>query len=392
MTLDLVKVAEQLPLLVERLQRERTERERRLACALDRLRQAAASPERFEERVLSADCSWPLALVRQGAIDGSYPAPEAPCNYAALAVDGSSIDVDRQEPIDCYVLNFGWMALRYGAGAVAEPGSGVTLEPTGGPLRFRDADDPSRESAVAGNLLSVVRSVRELAMLAELADRYASDSHPLLALVDGNLALWNLDKPDVPRSVADELKQGERGIVPALNRLRDLALAGRVLFSGYVSRTGASNVVNSLRLLACPLEERVVCRRCPGKETGTRPCDEAGLAKDAELMLHVLRPWERSAVFAQHRAHQAGTAERWYEAEGHEILFFYLRVAEDEIARIELPAWMAEDADRLGRLHALLVAQARAGPDYPLALQEAHEQAVISTADRRSFSALIARE
>src|SRR5207244_12151569 len=83
--------------------------------------------------------------------------------------------------------------------------------------------------------------------------------------------------------------------------------------------------------------------------------------------------------------------ESWYESEGHEIGFFYLNV-EGEIARIELPLWMAEEPERLGLLHALLVRQARSGPSYPLVLQEAHEQAVISTTDRACFAALIERE
>jgi hypothetical protein len=177
----------------------------------------------------------------------------------------------------------------------------------------------------------------------------------------------------------------------ALNRLQALAKSRRLVFSGYVSHTAAANLVNSLRLLACPLEEKVACRHCPGKETGTRPCDEAGLAYDRDLMLEVLRPWERSAVFRSHRSRHARTAERWYEEEGHEIAYFYLR-AGDEIARVELPVWVAADAQKLGLLHSLLVAQLKAGAGYPLALQEAHEQAVISTGDRRSFEALIARE
>jgi NurA-like 5'-3' nuclease len=80
----------------------------------------------------------------------------------------------------------------------------------------------------------------------------------------------------------------------------------------------------------------------------------------------------------------------WYEAEGHTVTFFYLRV-DDEIARVELPCWLAARREGVDLLHAVLVDQCSKGFGYPVALQEAHEQAVITTVDRRSFAALLER-
>ena len=388
MTLDLVQVAERLPQLVDQLKSERGQSLSRLAHARICLERAAADPTWFDARVLAAQSSWTLARLYAGSIDGAYEAPPLPDSYAALAVDGSSIDVDHHEPVECYVLNFGWMRLRYGAAPLAEAGSSIALEPTGGPLRRYSQDDPSRESSMAGEVLSTIRSVRELAKLAELAGTCIEPDQPLLVLVDGNLALWNLDSPKIPEFISDDLR---RQSLEAFDTLRRLAEEGRLLFSGYVSGTAAANIVHSLRLIECPLEDPVVCKQCPGKETGTRPCDAAGVQRDRDLMAELLQPGERSAIFASHRAQQAQTAERWYELAGHEIVFFYLHTG-SEIARVECPVWIADDPRRLDLLHALLVAQVRAGGSYPLALQEAHEQAVISTTDRRSFSALIRRE
>lgn len=391
MTLDLVKIAGRLPELVERARNERAAARGRAGRALDLLRAAAERPDEFARRIASAETSWTLALPYGGRMDRGVPPPPPPANYAALAVDGSSIDVDRNLPISCYVLNFGWMRIQYGAEPEAHANTDVEVQPTGEELYLRDTDDPSRESAIAGAVLGVVRGVRELAKLADLAEQLCPSDRPLLALVDGNLALWNLDKRDIPPAIAEELKTGPRGTLQALNRLRALVEAGRVVFSGYVSHTGAGNLAHSLRLLACPAQPRVVCRACPGRAENLRPCDEAGLNGDAELMGLVLEPWERSAVFRAFSARRLAVAETWYEEEGHEIVFFYLN-AGGEIARVELPAWMAEDPARLELLHALLVHQARQGGQYPVALQEAHEQAVISTGDRASFTALIARE
>jgi len=394
LTLDLVKVAGRLPTLIGRAQAEHERNQARRVQALQLLRQAADHPDRFESRIRGARTSWPLAVpLVAGAerLDEGIAAPPPQISYATLAVDGSSIDVDRHLPIDCYVLNFGWMLLQYGSEAAAFFDTRIALEPTSESLFFRDGDDPSRESAIAGAVLSLVRSVRELDLLASLAEQLAPSDRPLLALVDGNLALWNLDKRDLPATIATQLKTGPQGTLQALNRLRQLAQAGRIVFSGFVSRTGAANLAHSLRLLACPLEPEVVCRACPGRAEGVRPCDEAGMPNDRELMRAVLRPWERSAVFLPYSSRQDATAEKWYQEAGHEIAFFYLR-AGDDIARIELPVWMADDPARIGLLHSLLVQQARLGGEYPVALQEAHEQAVISTADRASFTVLIARE
>ena len=387
MTLDLGQVVARLPLLVERACSDGSDRADRLFRARGLLHEAAADMDRFAAAVKQAETSWPLALPFAGRLDDAIDPPPAPLDYAALAVDGSSIDVDRNLPIDCFVLNLGWMRLRYGANPAAERDSTVEIQPTDDEIVHRDGDDPSRESAVRGDVLALLRSVRELAQLVDLAERLDGDA-PLLALVDGNLALWNLERRDLPQSVVDDLKDGPRGARQALDRLRLLSEADRLVFSGYVSRTGASNVSNSLRLLACPDTPMVVCRRCPGRGTPTRPCDAAGVAGDAALMKDLLEPWQRSAVFLPHR--RGVNAEQWYATAGHEIAFFYLN-AGGEIARVELPVWVAERPDRLALLHALLVQQARASDGYPLALREAHEQAVISTGDRTAFNLLLSQ-
>ena len=73
-----------------------------------------------------------------------------------------------------------------------------------------------------------------------------------------------------------------------------------------------------------------------------------------------------------------------------QVVFFYLRTGGD-IARVELPQWAATPA-RVARLHATLVDQCARCDGYPRALQEAHEQAVISGADRQQFARLLETE
>jgi len=74
----------------------------------------------------------------------------------------------------------------------------------------------------------------------------------------------------------------------------------------------------------------------------------------------------------------------------HPIGFFYLNVGE-ELARIEAPMWVLEDGDKLDLVHALAFDQCQRGRGYPPALQEAHEQAAITTAERRVVEEMIER-
>jgi len=77
----------------------------------------------------------------------------------------------------------------------------------------------------------------------------------------------------------------------------------------------------------------------------------------------------------------------------HRIQFFYLNVG-GEIVRIEAPQWVMRDGRMLDLVHALIYDQCQRSPDYPPyppALQEAHEQAVIATAERRLVEELVER-
>jgi hypothetical protein len=73
----------------------------------------------------------------------------------------------------------------------------------------------------------------------------------------------------------------------------------------------------------------------------------------------------------------------------HLIHFFYLRVGR-ELARVEVPRWVAEEPDLLNRVHSLVYDQCVRGQGYPVALARAHEQAVVRTADRRTFQRVVA--
>jgi len=62
---------------------------------------------------------------------------------------------------------------------------------------------------------------------------------------------------------------------------------------------------------------------------------------------------------------------------------------EPEIVRLEVPQWVARDEEKLNLLQALVYDQCQRGRGYPSALQEAHEQAVITGPERRVVESLV---
>jgi hypothetical protein len=93
---------------------------------------------------------------------------------------------------------------------------------------------------------------------------------------------------------------------------------------------------------------------------------------------------ERSPVFTS-RGQKKGFSRILEQYEDDDwIDFFYLNV-DQEIARIEIPAWVGRDPALVDRVHAICFDQACKGRGYPVALAEAHEQAIVRGADREAF-------
>jgi NurA-like 5'-3' nuclease len=61
----------------------------------------------------------------------------------------------------------------------------------------------------------------------------------------------------------------------------------------------------------------------------------------------------------------------------------------DEIARVEVPQWVAQNAALVDRVHAVVYDQALRGQGYPVALARAHEQAIVRASDRRVFLQMV---
>jgi len=374
MSLDLTKVAAQVGGMVARLEAEVEDRQACLQYALGILHQQDEQWEALRERVLSARTTWLVA----GLVDGlaqPHPAPSLPAEFTVIATDGSHIDVDRHRSARCYLINIGSVVLHYGACPDAVLDSLPRLYAGDDELVIAPVSGRGREQPVEGALLGAKRSVDECQRLAELADELPPHSSAL-ALLDGSLILWGLEA--YPEFVTEVLL--ERGLLIYLDRMKKLNRERSLALASYISLPRSTDVVNILRVALCPNDPPDCDRYCAGG--GRRPCDAVAGIQDRELFSTRLGQGDRSALFVS----QSSVVRRHYGQ--HRVYFFYLRV-DDEIARVEIPQWVAEDEKLLNLAHSLVLDQCRRGQGYPVALSEAHEQAVVREADRENFWQLV---
>ena len=353
------------------------EREAHLSLALDTL--SSAQADVIEEKRRLSRTTFLVAGLR-GSLGQHHPSPAPPRDYAALAVDGSHIDVDRHMAARCYLINLGTVHIRYGERPMAELGSRPRLYTQDEDMYLRDPGS-GRTQALEGGLLGALRAVEELRALAELAEQ-SPDGAPTLALIDGSLILWALAgqayQDFVRKALIDDM------FLPAMDRLRELARDRPLALAAYVSLPRSADVVNALRLddRLCPYEAANCDMHCGSLALGGRPCDAVAGVMDRDVFGALLDDGERSDV----NLTTSSIVERSYG--DHAVHFFYLNACE-EIARVEIPAWVADSPELLSLVHAGLVDQCRKGHGYPVAISEAHEQAVVTAGDREEFRLMV---
>jgi hypothetical protein len=356
--------------MVTRLKAASKERQEHLRCALDTLSKTT-DLDYLKNKIASSKTTWLVASLVDG-LDQCYKPPPLPTEFTVIATDGSHIDVDRHRSTRCYLINIGAAILHYGA----SPNAFLDSFPQ---LYFADEDlviapAKGREQPIEGVLLGIKRSVEECQHLAKLAADLSSGSSTL-ALLDGSLILWGLEA--YPEFVTEALL--DKGFIRHLDGIRKLNKGKKVALASYISFPRSTDVVNALRVALCPYDPADCDRYCSNK---ARDCDTVAGVQDRELFINLLGQGERSALFIS----QSSIVQKHYGV--HQVYFFYLRV-DDEIARVEIPQWVAKDEGLLNLTHALVLDQCRRGHGYPVALTEAHEKAVVTGADREQFWQLV---
>lgn len=328
----------------------------RLRFAVTELGERAEGWEELSRMV--EETASPLLLAKPlGPLNAAYPLPARPSDYTLVATDGSQIFPDRHESFPCYLINIGSVVLRYGS----HPGASLTSRPT---FFYSDEDMHAvwdgRRVPLSPEAISIRRSLMEFRGLLSLA-RDNCDNRPVMAFSDGTLILFSLE------STPSDFRSGVLSVfTEVMDGLRELG----VPTAGYISLPGSVDVVNTLGFAV-------------SSEAGA---DGGGLealegVTDKALFGAVLSEGERSGLFMS-------TSRILRSYGSHAVSFYYLNVGE-EIVRVELPRWVAEDPALLNQTHSIAYDQAKKGGGYPVALQEAHEQAVVRGGDREFFFDLL---
>lgn len=377
MSLDLAQITEQIEGMVAKLLTGQEERQQRLQEALNILTSAAKRLDFLKQKIETSKTTWLVGGLEE-SLDSHTSAPACPDNFIVLAADGSHIDVDRHRSTHCFVINIGMVRLDYGK----KPAAFLHSLPS---LYFEEAEvilsspDGTQQIEIEGQLLGVKRSIEECRILAKSAEEV--EDLPVVALLDGSLILWGLAGQTYPNFVIVSLL--EKGLLEYLGKLRHLAQNKQLALASYLSFPRSTDVVNVVRLAICPYQPADCDRYCAGKFEG-KSCDKVAGILDRELFDHLLTAGERSAIFA---SRSSIVREHYGE---HQVYFFYLKI-NGEVARVEMPQWVAKDRRLVDLLHSVVLDQCQRGWGYPVALSEAHEKAVITAVDREQFWQLVDR-
>jgi hypothetical protein len=369
MPLDLLNVSTQVRQMGELLARRRSDELRRLDL-LDAM--LTAHTDRWEELADIAEQVKERVAVPTGPLDERLPPPGKLERYTALATDGAEIDPDRHGGVgDFFLINVGKVRIPYGqVERDVELRSTSSLGFTEDDLFIVDPRDPRRQVPMRDRHLDALRTVEEVRALADLAEGEADQAAPAVALVDGTLLFSVLEER--PRDFLRTRFYSD--YVAQLERLR---IAG-VPVAAYASRSRGVDVVNLFRAVCggTPL----ACDVC----AGAHACALRGLT-DAHILGRALGQWERTGVFRV----RSNVHDPFFGP--HRAYFFLLHTGE-EVARVEVPEWVARDRGMLDCVHAVLVDQVIKGFGYPAVLARADDRAVISLSDRTVLDTLVRQE
>jgi hypothetical protein len=368
MALDFQQVQTQVKQLGEQAPQRAHELSEKRQRAMQRLQQVADQADDLRALVqlivhqhdASLRCALPAAQVDGSSepLNASHPLPAAAPVFV-LAADGSQIELDRHAQVPYCLINVG--AFQMHNLAPERPETYVQCQ------LFYD----EQLYTITDASLALQRDLREHTLLAELAEKLPG---AIVAFTDGPIELWGA------KASGEEASAYQKSLHEHLENLSRLQRRG-VTAAGYVDKPGANLLV---RLLEISLAK-------PDQYSQIRSFRELQGVSDRDIFFHSLKPGERSTVFAM----QSQSA-RDYQGEL-ALHFFYLNVGmpgRHWLARVEIPAWVANNASQLDILHAVLVQQCRILGErpYPYALHRAHEVAVVSLDERNQVSEMITLE
>jgi hypothetical protein len=366
MPLDYQQVQRQVREMGENasLWEQRRKKAREMAEAL--LESYATDLGPIRQKVLLAarqfDPNLRCALPVSEPINAGFTLPLLPAQATLMAADGSQIAPDRHAEVAYCLVNVG--AIQMGLDKPEAPQLFVESQ-----LMY-DEQLLTEAGVMTDAALALARDVAERTILARLAVKAAG---PVITFTDGPMELWGTKDSESSTDFQNKLSV----YLESLTKLCELG----AVTAGYVDKPAASLVVRMLEVMLTPENELPDLKK-------NRPL--RGIS-DRDIYRSILGVGERSAVFEI----QSKSARQYKEALG--LHFFYLNVGKQDrpwLARVELPAWVVNDPEKLDHLQSVLVNQCEVmgSRPYPYLLHRAHEAALVTYEEKEQVTQMIVLE
>ncbi len=182
--------------------------------------------------------------------------------------------------------------------------------------------------------------------------------HKPIFLCDGSLLFWHLESKS--RALKERFLSAYLGLL-------DEFYKARIPIAGYISLPKSKDLLGIVR---------------NAQRHGMGPKGAFDMLVDTDLVGLFLKEGERTTVFMP----MSSLAQEYPPALRPCFVYMHMGL---EIARVEVPQWVAQDELLLNKVLGCIVDQAKKGNGYPVSLAEAHEQAVIKSHERYQFFSML---
>jgi NurA domain len=306
-------------------------------------------------------CAYPV----NESLASHYPITDPANDVTIIAADGSQINPDRHAAILYSLINIGVIILKLGSGTAPEVKTYTDL-------KYGD-DLYTNHGMMTEDMVALGRDLSERKKLLELGLQYPK---PVITFTDGPIELWGAEG-----SATEDYRRNREEHIRILSQLQ----SENIITAGYIDKPAADLVT---RLLEISQIQENEMRTVRDVHTLRGVTDRWLFGEEGNSLL---KKGERSAIFiiqSSSRNHYTGNLE---------IHFFYLNVGTDGhpwIVRVEIPAWVADDKEKVNLLQASLLEQCEimGAKPYPYLLHRAHEIAVVKQEEQQQIEQILAQE
>ncbi len=298
--------------------------------------------------------------------------------HITVATDGSQISPSAHEVTGSFLINIGLVSIPYFAKDIPV---NLSSEPTIYNSQEEISPKTANENIQEDDLISYERTLKEIEELVKLAKSYSKYSLPIIAILDGTLIHWHIEKFS-SYFIENFIKR----FSDAMHELKSL----RIPVASFLSNSRSNDLINMLRIYKCPYESvdcKKHCANLDSRNLPCNPCPDYAPVLDRRLVEKYfsdkkIKSGTRTVLF------KSNSKVFNHYPDDLKVSFFYMNTG-SEIARVEIPSYVANDKDLLDLTHNAVALQCKVGFGYPVTLSEAHLQAVVNKADRQVFYDLI---